>query len=130
MNLLKSKPFYIVLFLIALICFSGYSYIYQPHKNIESSKAEFKGDTKEFLKKMKNNVTIWLDKTIVLTGTISQADKNGIILDNIIYCQFKNIENSKLSTHTKITLKGNIIGYDDLLEEVKLNQCIVQKQKP
>lgn len=127
MSLQKSKLLFIVLFSIALIGFGGYSYIYKSHKNIESAKVNYNGKSIDFLKEVKDNPSLWLDKIIVLTGTISQIDKNGIILDNTIYCQFKNLENSKLSNQTQITIKGNMIGYDDLLEEVKLNQCIVQK---
>lgn len=127
MSLQKSKPIFIIIILIALICFSGYSYIYKSHKDIESAKVDYGGNSKDFLKKVKGNTIIWLDKTIVLTGIISQIEKNGFILDNTIYCQFKNSENPKPQLHSQITIKGNMIGFDDLLEEIKLNQCIIQK---
>jgi hypothetical protein len=127
MSLKKSKTLFIVLFSIVLIGFGGYSYLYKSHKNIESAKVNYSGKSIEFLKEVKENRSLWLDKTIVLTGIISQIDKNGIVLDYSVYCQFKNLENSKLSIQTQITIKGNMIGYDDLLEEVKLNQCIIQK---
>ena len=127
MSLQRSKLFFIILILIVLIGFGGYSYFYKSHKNIESAKANFSGKSIDFLKEVKENASLWLDKIIVLRGTISQIDENGIILDNTIYCQFKNLEKSKLINQTQITIKGNMIGYDDLLEEVKLNQCIVQK---
>jgi len=127
MNLQKSKALFIFLFLSVVIGFTSYSYIYKPHKNIESAKVDYHGASKDFLKKVKENAIIWPDKTIVLTGVICEVDNNGIILDNTIYCQFKNPENANLSNQTQITIKGNMIGYDDLLEEVKLNQCIILK---
>jgi hypothetical protein len=32
----------------------------------------------------------------------------------------------KINPSNNISLKGRIIGYDDLLEELKLDQCIIQ----
>ena len=32
----------------------------------------------------------------------------------------------KINPTNDISLKGRIIGYDDLLEELKLDQCIIQ----
>jgi hypothetical protein len=127
MSLQKCKTLFIVLFSFVLIGFGGYSYIYKSHKSIESAKVNYNGSSIVFLNEVKENTSLWLDKTIVLTGTISQIDENGIILDNSVYCQFKKTENSKLSNQTQITIKGNMIGYDDLHQEVKLNQCVVQK---
>ncbi len=127
MNLHKNKTLFILLFLSVVICFCSYSYIYKPHQNIETATVNYHGDSKEFLKLVKENAITWLDQTIVLTGVVCEIDKNGIILDNTIYCQFKKSKNSNVSNQTEITIKGNMIGYDDLLEEVKLNQCIILK---
>lgn len=127
MNLHKNKTLFILLFLSVVIGFCSYSYIYKPHQSIENATVNYHGDSKEFLKLVKKNAITWLDQTIVLTGVVCEIDKNGIILDNIIYCQFKKSKNSNVSNQTEITIKGNMIGYDDLLEEVKLNQCIILK---
>lgn len=127
MNWLKNKKLFIFLFLIGLIGFGGYSYIYKSHKKIEFKNADYEGKSNDFLNKVEQNSSFWLDKTIVLEGQISKIDKNGIVLNNTIYCQFNDFKKLKLSKNNQVKIKGNMIGYDDLLEEVKLNQCIILK---
>ncbi|MCL7752153.1 hypothetical protein [Polaribacter sp. Z022] len=127
MNLKRSKNILITISLISLIGFGGYSYIYKSHKKIEFKNADFEGKTNDFFKITKKDSNVWLDKTIVLEGIITKIDKKGIVLDNSIYCQFNNLKNIELSKNSLIKIKGNMIGFDDLLEEIKLNQCIILK---
>lgn len=127
MNLSKNNLIFILILLITLIGFGGYSYIYKSHKKIENLVPTYTGDTKELLLKVHKKPTFWLDKTVVIKGKISAIDANGITLNNTVYCLFKNPQEIKNSTQKQITIKGKIIGYDDLLEEVKLHQCIVLK---
>ncbi len=127
MSLSKSKIFIVAILAIITVSFGIYSYIYKPHKNVATIKVSYTGSTKDFLKKATQNATLWLDKVVLLKGKITQIDDNGITLDNSIYCQFENFSKDQFLIQTQITIKGNMIGYDDLLNEVKLNQCIVQK---
>lgn len=127
MNLKKNKSIFISLLLIALLGFSGYLYIYKSHKNIKSAAVNYNGNSNEFLEKIKTNQAFWIDKTIILRGTITQVEKNGIVLDELVYCQIIDVENRQLAKQTQITIKGTMTGYDDLLEEVKLTPCIILK---
>lgn len=127
MSLSKSKIFIVAILAVITVGFGINSYIYKPHKNVGTTKVSYTGSTKDFLKKATQNATLWLDKVVLLKGKITQIDDNGITLDNSIYCQFEKFSKDQFLIQTQITIKGNMIGYDDLLNEVKLNQCIVQK---
>ncbi|MFY0602655.1 MAG: hypothetical protein JXQ93_01815 [Flavobacteriaceae bacterium] len=111
-----------------LIAFGVYSYAYQAHKTIEEFSVEFDGKSNDFLIKIQENDSIWQNKAVVLTGTITSKDTKGIMLDGSIYCQFRDsITLTTIENNQSIKIKGRIIGYDDLLEELKLDQCIIQQ---
>ena len=79
------------------------------------------------MSKVQENAAEWQDKVVIISGKITSLDDKGFILSSSIYCQLK--ESSKVSTlspEKEISLKGRVIGYDDLLEELKLDQCIIQ----
>ena len=80
-----------------------------------------------FLGKVQEDVAIWQDKVVELSGKISSKDEKGISLSSQIYCQFREDVNfSTLKNDQQITIRGRVIGYDDLLEELKLDQCIIK----
>jgi len=130
MNLfLKNKRIVFVVVALMIAAYGMYKYAYKPHETIESLTTSFVGDSSDFLIKIQENPDNWQNKVVQLTGKISSKDKKGVLLNNSIYCQFRTAsEVAKLKSLEKITIKGRIIGYDDLLEELKLDQCIIQKQ--
>ncbi len=115
----------VILIIIALIV---YNYIYQDHRDIGNEEAEFvfkaSNFSAEFSINPKASESKYLNKTIEVDGTVTDSDKNSITLNNNIFCQFNtsldNIERDK-----NIKIKGRVIGYDDLLNEIKLDQCII-----
>ena len=48
------------------------------------------------------------------------------MINNKIFCKFDNIVN-KININDSIVVKGRCIGYDELLEEIKLDQCSIVK---
>ena len=124
----KSK---VILFLIIsalAIAFVVYKYAMKAPEKIESKEISFNGFATDFYKKIQVNSKNWEDKVIVLTGNITSKDNKGITLENQIYCQFReDINFSAIKIKQQIILKGRVIGYDDLLEELKLDQCIISQ---
>ena len=53
---------------------------------------------------------------------VTEVNDNDLTLDNKVFCKFIEI-NSTIILNDKIRLKGRCIGFDDLLEQVKLDQC-------
>lgn len=127
MHFLKKNKWIVLLLIVLVGGFSIYSYLYQPHTTTEELTVDFKGSSEDFLLKVQEDFDAWNNKAIEISGTITAKDENGIILDNQIYCQFRNdFSSENLKENEAVTLKGRVIGYDDLLEELKLNQCILK----
>lgn len=106
-----------------------YKYIYQTHRDIKTEKAEFAlsatGIYNEFSINPTQSESKYLNKTIEIAGEITEISKNNITLNNIVFCQFLNQIDTSLKNNTQIKIKGRFIGYDDLLKQIKLDQCII-----
>lgn len=127
MNFLKKNKWLVVVLFFFIGAYAAYQYAYKPHKTTEELTADFSGTTTDFLSKVQENFNEWNNKAVELSGEITAKDENGITLNNQIYCQFRNdIDFSALKTNQPIKIKGRVIGYDDLLEELKLDKCILK----
>lgn len=129
MSLPKKSSLLILLITLSIIIgFVIFKYSLQAPKKIELKKVDYEGMASDFFSKVQENSNIWQDKVIIIKGIITNTDDKGITLENKIYCQLRQKTNkTKLYTNQPITLKGRVIGYDDLLEELKLDQCIIQE---
>ena len=124
----RSKIIVAILVVGAIAAFAVFKYSMQPPAKIESKKVDFTGSSDAFLAEVQKDFSVWQDKVVMLTGTITNSDENGITLSNQIYCQFReDVNKTSIQDNQQITLKGRVIGYDDLLEELKLDQCIIQQ---
>lgn len=125
----KNNIAFAVMVIIVITVFSVYKYSTKPPAEIEDRSVDFIGSSKELFRLVEENATLWQDKIVIISGEISSLDTKGLVLTRNIYCLLKDF--SALKTHTSqqnITLKGRVIGYDDLFEELKLDQCIIQKK--
>ena len=123
---------WIIIVLIALIAsYIGYNYIYQDHRNIEKESAIFTMTSSEitqlFSKDIESAEKQFLNKTIEVSGLISEINTTDITINDSVFCQFLDTINSALEENNSIKIKGRVIGYDDLLEQVKLDQCSIIK---
>jgi cell division protein FtsL len=118
---------WIILLIFLVIAIIGYNYIYQDHRSIENENAEFvltsDNLSNEFVINSVEAEQKYLNKTIEVSGLVSELNKNNLTLDGKLFCQFTNEINAQLKQNLKI--KGRFIGYDDLLEQIKLDQCTI-----
>ena len=128
MSLLKKNKLILTfLFVLGMIGFAFYTLAMESPTSIENRKVDFTGSADELLVKITNHTEEWQDKIVVVSGEVSSSDDKGIMLSRKIYCQLKQVTDlQKINPSNNISLKGRIIGYDDLLEELKLDQCIIQ----
>ncbi len=127
MNFLKKNKKLSFLALILIIAYFITTHIYKPHPEIENSKPHFKGNAVSFITKIQSNHSEWNNKIVELSGDIISLDSKGIMINENIYCQFKDTSDLvTLKNNQTINIKGFVTGYDDLLNELKLNQCILK----
>jgi hypothetical protein len=113
----------IVIFAIVYFSFN------KPHKNFVKAPLDYTIQSTELFQKYQVDVsnanTNFLDKILLIKGTIKEISSNMIILDGNIVCSFNPPQtiDPKLKLTDKISIKGRCIGYDDLLEEVRIDNC-------
>ncbi|WOD44278.1 OB-fold protein [Hwangdonia lutea] len=125
----NKRNWFLLIVLLTLCVFVGYQYIYQDHRDIETEKAEFTTTPQTISDEFKQNALkseqTYLNKTIEILGIATEINKNNITLNHLVFCQFNDILNQSIKINTTVKVKGRCIGYDDLLEQVKLDQCTI-----
>jgi tRNA_anti-like len=115
----------IALFIIASI--SVYKYVYKQHRDIANETSSFKLTSidlsNEFAINPSDSENKYLNKTIEVRGITTEIGFNNLTLDDKVFCQFSNKMQETFTNNHKVNIKGRCIGYDDLLEQVKLDQC-------
>lgn len=131
MNLkLRNKWSIIILLFIVSATYIGYKITYKPHSTIQEKTTDYTGSSSELLTQINTNPQQWTNKIVDISGKITQSDSLSFMLGSNIYCQ----KNTRFSTqefsntNSMVRIKGRIIGYDDLLEELKLDQVILINQ--
>lgn len=123
----KNKLFLLVMLAITSIGFTFYQYSFKPPVKISEKKIDFVGSSTELLNKIQKEGNQWQDKVVIISGKITKLDSQGIMISPNIYCQFLDlIFSKKIQLNDTISVKGRVIGYDDLFEELKLDQCLIQ----
>lgn len=129
---MKRKKIYIVLVLLA-IGFASWvlvdKYIYKAHRDIAKESIDFKIKTAELLSAMSNSneALKYSDKVLQTSGKITSIEQNSVILDNKVQVNFSSEDINHVFLETEILIKGRCVGYDDLLELVKIDQATIIK---
>lgn len=127
---MKKKVFILAL-IILVVGFGTYKYIYQDHRDIASEEANFTTTVQDIFASFTENDSLanakYLDKTVALRGKISNIDvANKIItVDEKLSARFAGKLPENIKTQDSINLKGRLVGFDDLLEEIQMDQCTV-----
>ena len=122
------------IFALILVVFGvlTYNYIYQDHRDISEEKPHFIITSEEIVVHFSEDSQLseerYTDKTIQISGTITELNESDLTLDNAVFCQFNDELNKSLSLGDRLSIKGRCFGYDDLLELVKLNECSIIKK--
>lgn len=125
-----------ILFFIVIVAviggYFGYKYIMTGgERNIESEKSAYVVSSLTVFNEFSENSELasskYLNKAVEISGKITSISPNLIILDEKISCQFQ-IEQKEV-VGSQIVIKGRVTGYDDLLEELKIDQCLILKKQ-
>ena len=118
---------WLILIFIILLVIVGYNYVYQDHRNIEKEAAAVTISSilisNEFAQNPNKANKKYLNNTVEIFGLVTESNKNYITLNSKVFCQFEKEFNKSFSINSTLKIKGRVIGYDDLLEHVKLDQC-------
>ena len=122
----------LIVTLLGIATFLGYSYMYAPHRDIAKEKAIAVLSATALQEKFANSTSgngNWTNEVIEVHGWISNVEQETtIIVDNRVLVDLTPQEQHlarTLSPGTKISIKGRCVGYDDLLEIVKIDQAVL-----
>lgn len=124
------KKAVITIFILIVGLFLGYKYLYHEHRDISTETAAFSVSVNQLLKEFTEDETKanskYLDKSIVIKGKVTSVDSPNktIVLDEKVFVILTNSQEVKL--HSEISVQGRLIGYDSLLEEIKLDQAQIK----
>jgi len=118
----------LILFIVLLLTFFGYKYLTKEHRNIAGEKAVVTIESSNIYLSIKDNEEAfnseYLDKTIQVQGMITNVNDKSVILDDKCYILFKD-SIINFDSNDRVTIKGRYVGYDDLLDQVKIDQAII-----
>lgn len=127
-----SKKFKIILVLlvILIIGFLAYNHVMTGGaRDLKKETSEFSVSTSGVFMEFSANTEMatkkYLNKAVEITGKVTNVNDNVITLDEKVSCQLQVSKQVVLNSQVKI--KGRVTGYDDLLEELKLDQCLIVK---
>lgn len=131
---MKRKRIGFVIAALLLVVSAGiyfyYGFLFKEARNIESENPDFSIAATKLLTDYNSNPekadVLYLNKTIEITGRVTKETDSVIILENTVFCLLTKKINDKL-INNKVTVKGKCIGYDELFQEVKLDQCTIIK---
>ncbi|PQJ21545.1 hypothetical protein [Tenacibaculum sp. SG-28] len=125
MNYLKKyKWLWIITASVLVAGFLIINQILRPPSTVKESTPSYKGTSQKVKDKLVLDPYFWNNKTILIEGKITAILKEGIIVDGFVFCQLDKNTVTVKKVNDKIKIKGFVVGYDDLLQELKLNQCI------
>ena len=124
MNWLKKNKLVTILSIIVLSIIISIKYIYQPHQKTEDLNTIFQGNPQQFKHEILKEPSRYHNAIVEIKGKVISKGLNGIMLEESIYCAIKD---STIIEKNIITIKGRFIGYDDLMEEFKIDKCIIKE---
>lgn len=124
----------ISLALLALVAFIAWVYVYafhSKHRTIADEQATAEFQAPELLYAFTSqdaNLTSYADQVILVSGNVTSTDENSIVLNGMVQVNLLPTVETPIQTGESITLKGRCVGYDDLLEVVKIDQATILTQ--
>ena len=132
LNSPKSKDMKKVVIVIAILIIGAivaYQYVFnKPHRDVAGEEASIQIEATQLITEYTNSAMeakdAYLDQVVLVSGVVEETDDSGIKLASGVYCKMLPEEDfANLESGQSVTIKGRVIGYDDLFEEVKLDFC-------
>ena len=122
----KKNIFFISLSLLLVIAvFLSYHIVTKPHRNIRKETASYEITSETLTNLFRNDQATAnhkiLDKTIIVSGTVTKMASSSLVRNYGVLASFERLKPFKKNTLVRV--KGRCIGYDELLEEVRLEDC-------
>lgn len=115
--------------LLILLILGGYLYLNPSHRNIADEEASFTLTASELQESFRRSgsETKMADRVIKTRGKITALDEKSASLDRKVEVSFTEKLPPSVEIGMEITVKGRCVGYDDLLQMVKVDQAMLME---
>lgn len=127
------KKIIIVLLILVVAAFGAYKFIYKEHRDIASEDASYTLTVPQVYTAFQKNDSVvnakYANQTVEIHGKITAIDiqSKTITLDEKLSAMCTKGIQGTLKLQSSITLKGRIVGYNDLLDVVEMDQCTIKQ---
>ena len=127
----KSTKLIIGLVLVSLVIAAAmYNYAFNgSHRDIANEAATEVVSATDLTTQFLNNETLatskYLDKVIEIEGIVTSIESTEIILNDQVQISTISDIVSTQTNGVSLTVKGRCVGYDELLEMVKIDQAVL-----
>ncbi|GEP51043.1 hypothetical protein FNO01nite_17150 [Flavobacterium noncentrifugens] len=116
--------------ILAFGLFGGYAYVMKGgSRDVNTEEPAYTLNAVDLIADFNKNAEDaskkYLNKTIEVSGTISASDGIDLTLNQNIICNMQ--QKNALKNGVQANIKGRLLGFDDLMGEIKLDQCCIIK---
>lgn len=110
--------------------FGGYLYVMKGgERNLQTEDTAYKVNaadlSAEFSQDAEKATKKYLNKAVEIRGTVTSGKDKEVVLNSNIVCTMQ--QPVKTNASDNVSIKGRILGFDDLMGEIKLDQCYLTK---
>ena len=123
------KYFPLSVIFIAIIVYFVWN---KPHKDYSAMKTDITINSSNLINEFKTNSTLatekYLNQIILVNGDVTDKLTKSVVLDNGIVCTLDSSSLKSLELvqkNNEVSIKGRLIGFDDLFEEIRLDHCFI-----
>ena len=123
------SSFVIIIAAVAVV----YYLFNKPHRDVtqEDHRHEILATTliADYHKSVEEANTKYLDHVILVGGEVTAIDSVSITLAPGVFCHMHEDESTEgVSLGDFVDLKGRVVGYDDLFDEIRMDFCHFEKE--
>jgi len=127
---MKNKIFLIVIVLVIIGGYLGYNYVFKGPRDVKNESVAFTTTALQLKADFTSSQNIanakYIGKTIIVSGKVTEKNKESITLDDAVICVLSATEKSNtIVNNSTVKIKGKVDGYDDLFEQVKLTESSI-----
>ena len=120
-----------ILVVVILLVVISINYVFHGGaRDLDTEEAVFTVSSNDIIIEFSSDVTSatnkYSDKAISISGKVTAVSDSIVTIDQTIICNFQSPD-SNIKKEQYISVKGRLVGFDDLMGELKLDQCSINK---
>lgn len=122
----------VLLFLLLALVVAGSVAVYmfnKPHRDPSTEKADVALSSVEIQAAFAENAeaanSLYIDNVVEISGIVTEVEDTYLILDNLVLANLSEGESSP-EMAAEVTIKGRVVGYDDLFEQVRIDFATIE----